>query len=476
MKKASTLYLSRYPRKPNTFRMNILGLARRYSVRRLVILVILLSISLVIYLQLSLDIFDGFTTTTLGRFIGQSKEGENEDNSDQVNDHAGENVVSIMSSRASAIPPIAAPTSSTMNFSVASGTTENQESNDIYNDGRGNDIILSLVRNSELSGMLQSIEEFEARFNNLFHYDWYFINDEDFNEEFKEEVSKKVSGGAKFVKIPLEFWSYPENIDKKKAAQARKKYEEAEIKYGGSESYRFMCRFNSGFFYKLPELQNIEYYWRVEPGVHFKCDITYDVFQYMRQNNKMYAFNMALGEDIKTIPTLWDTTKDFFKKNPQYVSKDNNFDFISDDGGENYNLCHFWTNFEIGNMDFYRSEMYEEYFQYLEEKGGFFYERWGDAPVHTLAVSIMMPVDQIHFVANTGYYHVPNQDCPRDKELRETLHCKCSPDKDFTWHKWSCISKFFDVNGYVRPVTVKGLKKGYPSIYESLILKSRNTI
>lgn len=65
-------------------------------------------------------------------------------------------------------------------------------------------------------------------------------------------------------------------------------------------------------------------------------------------------------------------------------------DFLSDNSGETYNLCHctwifshdfahstcqiVWSNFEIADMDFWRSEAYMKYFEFLEEKGGFYYE------------------------------------------------------------------------------------------------------
>jgi hypothetical protein len=33
-----------------------------------------------------------------------------------------------------------------------------------------------------------------------------------------------------------------------------------------------------------------------------------------------------------------------------------------------------WSNFEIADMDFWRGEAYQAFFQYLESKGGFYYE------------------------------------------------------------------------------------------------------
>ncbi|EDO14898.1 hypothetical protein Kpol_348p2 [Vanderwaltozyma polyspora DSM 70294] len=341
----------------------------------------------------------------------------------------------------------------------------------IYGDdsAKGNDILLSLVRNSELVGMLETVKQFEKRFNSKYHYDWYFMNDEDFDDVFIEVISEAVSGNAKFIKIPNEFWSYPEGIDQDRASTVREKSQQEHINYGGSESYRFMCRFNSGFFYKLEELKDIDYYWRIEPNVDFSCDIPYDVFQYMRNHNKKYAFNMALTEDERTIPTLWNATTDFFVENPKYIAKNNNLKFISDDNGKTYNLCHFWSNFEIASLDFYRGEKYNAYFDYLESKGGFFYERWGDAPVHTLAVSYMLSADEIFFVGNTGYFHHPNKDCPSDVVIRQKLHCNCNPGKDFTWHRWSCASKFFDVNNFVKPNTMTNIKYNYEEIYRSML-------
>lgn len=340
----------------------------------------------------------------------------------------------------------------------------------LYSDERkGNDVLLTLIRNSEIDQIVETIESFEESFNSKYHYDWWFMNDEEFTEEFQLRVKEIVSGRTRFIKIPKELWSYPEYIDQEKAKASRKSYEDKNIMYGGSESYRFMCRFNSGMFYKLPELKHIDYYWRIEPSTKFDCEITYDVFQFMRNHNKLYGFNMALQEDVKTIPTLWNTTMEFLKENPKAVSEDNLAGFVTDDHGESYNLCHFWSNFEIASLEFLRSPVYQSYFEFLDHKGGFFYERWGDAPVHTLAVSLMMPANKVHFVANTGYYHNPNQDCPPNSELRNALRCQCDPDSDFTWHEYSCVHKFFDLQEMVRPDSLQHISTLYPTIYDTIM-------
>lgn len=309
---------------------------------------------------------------------------------------------------------------------------------------------VTLARNSDLYSLAESIRHVEDRFNKKFHYDWVFLNDEEFNDEFKETVGSLVSGNTKFGLIPKEHWSYPPWIDQEKAALVREQMREKKIIYGHSESYRHMCRFESGFFWRQEILNDYDYYWRVEPDIKLYCDIDYDIFKWMKDNNKDYAFTISLPEYKETIPTLWDTTKEFIEKNPQYLAQNNLMDWVSDDKGQTYNGCHFWSNFEIGSLAFWRSEAYRKYFDHLDKAGGFFYERWGDAPVHSIAAALFLPREKVHFFEDVGYYHVPFTNCPVDKEVRKARNCNCDPNKDFTWRGYSCTTKYYTLNNFKR--------------------------
>ena len=128
------------------------------------------------------------------------------------------------------------------------------------------------------------------------------------------------------------------------------------------------------------------------PDVHFHCDVNYDPFLFMEDHNKTYcehplpplhlvqltspraAFTITMYEFRATIPTLWDAVKEFTAAHPQYVAPDNALGYMSDDGGRTFNLCHFWSNFEIADMDFWRGAAYEAFFEHLDRKGGFYYE------------------------------------------------------------------------------------------------------
>ncbi|GMM37297.1 alpha-1,2-mannosyltransferase [Saccharomycopsis crataegensis] len=310
---------------------------------------------------------------------------------------------------------------------------------------------VTLARNRDLNSLIGSIRHIEDRFNNKFHYDWVFLNDEEFTDEFKAVTSSLVSGTTKYGKIDKSQWGFPEWIDQDKAAAVRKDMHDRRIIYGDSIPYRHMCRYESGFFYRHPLMMDYEYYWRVEPDVKIYCDIDYDIFRFMKDNKKSYGWTISLPEYIETIPTLWKTTKEFIKANPQYLPENNMLDFVSDDGGESYNLCHFWSNFEIGSLEFWRGEAYSAYFEYLDKAGGFFYERWGDAPVHSIAAALFLPRDELHFFGDVGYYHVPFHNCPVDPQTRLTNKCVCNTQEDFTWKDYSCTNKFHAINNLRRP-------------------------
>ena len=187
----------------------------------------------------------------------------------------------------------------------------------------------------------RSIRQVEDRFNRQFNYDWVFLNDQSFDKTFKKVTSALVSGKAKYGLIPKEHWSFPKWIDQKKAAKVREQMADKKIIYGDSISYRHMCRYESGFFFRHPLMMEYDWYWRVEPSIELFCDIKEDPFRFMEDNGKKYSFVLSLYEYEETIPTLWKTVKNFMEAHPQHITEDNTMAFLSDDNGETYNRCHY---------------------------------------------------------------------------------------------------------------------------------------
>lgn len=170
---------------------------------------------------------------------------------------------------------------------------------------------------------------------------------------------------------------------------------------------------------------------RVEPDVKFTCDIDYDPFKVMREKDLKYGFAISLHEYENTIPTLWKTTQEFMAQYPHHIipanSSESLMSWITNDNGATYNLCHFWSNFEIGSLAFLRSQKYLDFFNHLDKAGGFFYERWGDAPVHSIAAALMLKKSEVHFFYDMGYYHNPFKNCPSEPGWLPAEKCSCDP-------------------------------------------------
>lgn len=139
-------------------------------------------------------------------------------------------------------------------------------------------------------------------------------------------------------------------------------------------------------------LKKYKWYWRLEPDVDFNCAISYDPFVQMARHKKVYGFTIALWEIGKSCPGLFRSVADW--KEMMGIPTNNLWKamisaswvpfpfrrFMSwlphrDAYGDEWSLCHYWSNFEIADMDFFRTRAYQDLFEYLDKKGGFYFER-----------------------------------------------------------------------------------------------------
>src|SRR5262249_10859177 len=131
--------------------------------------------------------------------------------------------------------------------------------------------------------------------------------------------------------VPREHWEFPSWINRDLYEESVSLLTEQEVQYMNKPSYHQMCRWNSGMFYKHPALLNYRYYWRVEPNVHFFCDVDYDVFRWMQDHNKTYGFNINLYDSPQSVATLWPETQLFLEDHKKYLHPNNAWDWVTDD-------------------------------------------------------------------------------------------------------------------------------------------------
>ncbi|KAF9390520.1 alpha 1,2-mannosyltransferase 2.4.1 [Podila verticillata] len=307
---------------------------------------------------------------------------------------------------------------------------------------RVNAAFVVLLQNKDLHEMRKTMRQLEQTFNSRHGYPYIFLNNVPFTDHFKTHIQAMTKAKVHFGLIPREHWSYPSFVNQTQAAINREDMKARKVPYGESESYRHMCRYESGFFFRHELVQQFDYYWRVEPGVSFSCDLDFDPFLVMKSRNLKYGFTIALPEYVGTIPTLWDTVKQFKEQHPEHIAAKNSLNWISYDHGDTYNNCHFWSNFEIADLSFFRSKAYLDFFKMLDKTGGFFYERWGDAPIHSIAAALLLQRKDIHFFNEIGYRHGIYEHCPESPALQ--LKCSCDPADNVDWKQYSCLRRFLE--------------------------------
>lgn len=304
-----------------------------------------------------------------------------------------------------------------------------------------NAAIVILCRNIDFENVKKSLGMFEMRFNKKHKYPYVFLNEELFTPTFKDGIIAFTNNSVSFGLIDKEKeWSIPSFLNENHVIEAGRKMSRDGVKFGSMLSYHHMCRYNSGFFFNHPLLKDYDWYWRVEPDVSFTTDIPKDPFIFLKKNNKEYGFTIMTSESMNSIPTLWNVTKQFIEEHPHLIPENNSLSMLEqavypDQNGNDYNGCHFWSNFEIGNLNFFRSEAYMTYFNYLDRTGNFFMERWGDAPVHSIALAMLLPASKLHWFNEIGYIHQPYQNCP------DIPGAKCKRINSHELHN-PCINSF----------------------------------
>lgn len=196
----------------------------------------------------------------------------------------------------------------------------------------------------------------------------------------------------------------------------------------------------------------------------------------MRDNDIAYGFNMAILDDARSFPSLWDRTKKFIKNNGDMINDDADYDWLLQDPHQRedtspisrafhegshdgdfdhleYNNCQFYSNFEVASLAFFRGKEHRAYFEHIDRTGGFYYERFGDAPIHTLSVSLFLPKNRIWYFRDIGYAHGLCEQCPPHEfglVVNSDTH-----DLPENHRRWEAIS-----NDFIRQGGIPGLSCG----------------
>jgi alpha 1,2-mannosyltransferase len=253
--------------------------------------------------------------------------------------------------------------------------------------------ILYLVRSSE-----KDVEDFnkslELLEKNLLPYTSgtdLLVFVEDSFEEYKSLVKTNVS--IRYETIEFKFPDYPQEIlDQIPEFYPHPTHGNGPIEWGHpgfSMGYRHMCRFFSGELYNQKAVQEYEYYLRFDTDSYIHTPLNYDIFEWAKVNECYYGYiaPAVQKDNLKVVEGLWNSVNELIPEN-----------FIEEG-------MMFYTNFELGKVDWFLTSEYMRFYNELDKTGGFYTKRWGDAPIKYLGINLLMEPEHIIPVQGFTYQH-----------------------------------------------------------------------
>ncbi|KAJ0162455.1 Alpha-1,2 mannosyltransferase KTR1 [Colletotrichum tanaceti] len=177
--------------------------------------------------------------------------------------------------------------------------------------------LVALVSPSQQDQMVASVAQLEQRFNSKYRYDWVFFSYEDLSEDFKDATSNATASTVTYNLIPQQHWSIPGSVDPGRFEAAA----------------HHKSRWSAGLFAREKRLQAYDWFWMVEPGTQFMCDINVDIFRLMKERGIAYGVSKAPYQNIDDSELLWQSTKSFINKHPELVQPTADITWILGDGG-----------------------------------------------------------------------------------------------------------------------------------------------
>ena len=157
--------------------------------------------------------------------------------------------------------------------------------------------------------------------------------------------------------------------------------------------YRHMSRFQAKTVYEQPILARLQYVWRLDDDSYITKRIHYDVFRRKRELRIQYGYTKIVSDYWPCNIGLWPAVNKYMHQHAIrrkfWMSRSQMY----------------WNNFEVSDLNVWRSPEYRDYIDYIDRQGGMYYHRWGDATIKTIAVTLLISRDRTYHFKDIAYKH-----------------------------------------------------------------------
>jgi alpha 1,2-mannosyltransferase len=252
-------------------------------------------------------------------------------------------------------------------------------------------------------------------FNKRYNYPIIILHEGDYDELSQEEIKKSIREDHRhvitFKEIDKDDFAVPAHIDKEKV---EKIIEVQPVPYWRNLKYRLMCYFWVKRFFKYAE--GFDYVMRLDDDSIIEEPLKEDLFKIAEEKQLVYLSNMV---HVDCGVCNYGMKELFEKLLPECKPQINGGMFIKAKLQADGNKLHFerfkkvrsiiddkectatefvtemplmyYNNFFVTSTAFWKQEKVQSLIQKIDEQGGIFYYRYGDAPIHTILVTLLEP-------------------------------------------------------------------------------------
>ena len=247
-------------------------------------------------------------------------------------------------------------------------------------------------------------------FNAKYKYPVYILHESDYDDKSKEEIMKSVRDECRslinFKELDPNDFNIPTHVDIEKM---QKSIDLQPVPYWRNAKYRTMCYFWLKNFIKYT--QDFEYIMRLDDDSIIEEPINVDLFDLANSKDFNYISNIVHIDCsmcnfemkdffTKEFPDKLDKIKEVFvdhkldSNNPYFENFKKLYAIVKDCELTNNEIelsmpVMYYNNFCITKTAFWKSERVQEIIDKIDKNGNIFYCRWGDAPLHTVIVTLM---------------------------------------------------------------------------------------
>ena len=252
--------------------------------------------------------------------------------------------------------------------------------------------IVYLVRFSErdIQDFEKSLKQLKEFFLDEFDYPVLAFHEADLDDATKRKIIRETGVNVQFELIKFEVPKFLSHLD----------IPERLPPSGATMGYRHMCRFFSGMIFRQPVICKYDWFWRLDTDSFLLEKINYDVFKFMDDNNFEYGYNRICRDQPLVVVGLGEAAKKYLKDNnitPNFLHK-----FEREGVWDRFT---YFTNFAIAKVSFWRRKDVDAFFNFIDRNGWIYTRRWGDAPLHLIAISTFMKENKTHCFNDIAYKH-----------------------------------------------------------------------